>query len=237
MRDAQPVLRVQHLEIGVQHRGDGGDFDHVAIEAAGVGEQPRGLRGVLVLAPEIDLVAGVQPELVEIVSGRGDGSAGGGRRRDGRAGGRVRDELRPGNLRCAARNCSSSARATAPSWKRGPARRPGRCGPRRRRCRSCFPAPDPRRSDSSLEPNLAVKSRAEPSDGAEAGLASRKRGGGGALTSGFCQSRSQPPSVASRAKAASESGGLRGRDEIGTAIFFAFSAMGARLMRLFRQTY
>ena len=97
-RDAQPVLRVQHLEIGVQHRGDGGDFDHVAIEAAGVGEQPRGLRGVLVLAPEIDLVAGVQPELVEIISGRGDGSAGRGRRRDGRAGGRARDELRPGNL-------------------------------------------------------------------------------------------------------------------------------------------
>ena len=77
-----------------------------------------------------------------------------------------------------------------------------------------------------------MKSRAEPIDGAEAGLASRKRGGGGALTSGFCQSRSQPPSVASRTRAANESGDLHGRDEIGTAMFFAFSALRLSYARI-----
>ena len=119
MRDAQPVLRVQHLKIGVQHRGDGGDFDHVAIEAAGVGEQPRGLRGVLVLAPEIDLVTGVQAELEQIGSGRGDGSAGGGVRRDGRAGGRARGERRPGRL---------GALSRIVHRQRGPQRRAGDAG-------------------------------------------------------------------------------------------------------------
>ncbi len=34
-RDAQPVLRGQHLEIGVGGRNHGGQRDHLAIEAAG----------------------------------------------------------------------------------------------------------------------------------------------------------------------------------------------------------
>ena len=50
--DAETVARRQGLKIGVQHCGDRRDFDDVAVEAAGVGEKPRGAGGVLILAPK-----------------------------------------------------------------------------------------------------------------------------------------------------------------------------------------
>ena len=60
LRDAQAVLRGQHLEIGVGDAGQRGQRHHVAIEAAGDRGLFRGQRGVAVLAPEIDFVAGAE---------------------------------------------------------------------------------------------------------------------------------------------------------------------------------
>ena len=55
LRGAKPVLRGQHLEIGVGDGGQRGQRDDVAIEAVGDRGLFRGLRGVAVLAPEIEL--------------------------------------------------------------------------------------------------------------------------------------------------------------------------------------
>ena len=59
-RDAQAVLRGENLEVGVDHRRDGGEHDHLAVEAArDRGEFGRAQRRA-VLAPEVDLVARVE---------------------------------------------------------------------------------------------------------------------------------------------------------------------------------
>ena len=55
-----PVLRGQHLEIGVGDRRQRRQRDDVAIEAAGDRGLFRRLGGVAVLAPEIQLVAGAE---------------------------------------------------------------------------------------------------------------------------------------------------------------------------------
>ena len=60
LRGAKPVLRGQHLEIGVGDRRQRGQRDDVAIEAVGDRGLFRRLRGVAVLAPEIELVAGAE---------------------------------------------------------------------------------------------------------------------------------------------------------------------------------
>ncbi len=60
LRGANPVLRGQHLEIGVGDRRQRRQRDDVAIEAVGDRGLFRRLRGVAVLAPEIELVAGAQ---------------------------------------------------------------------------------------------------------------------------------------------------------------------------------
>ncbi len=57
---AKPVLRGQHLEIGIGDAGQRGERDHVAIEAVGDRGFLRGLRGVAVLAPEIEFIAGAE---------------------------------------------------------------------------------------------------------------------------------------------------------------------------------
>ncbi len=59
-----PVLRRQHLEIGVGDADQRGERHHVAIEAGGDRGLLRRLRGVAVLAPEIELVAGAERGLV-----------------------------------------------------------------------------------------------------------------------------------------------------------------------------
>jgi hypothetical protein len=57
---ANPVLRGEHLEIGIGDAGQRRQRDHVAIEAVGDGRLLRRLRGVAVLAPEIEFVAGAE---------------------------------------------------------------------------------------------------------------------------------------------------------------------------------
>ncbi len=59
-RDAQAVLRLQHLEIGVGHRGYGGQGDDLAGVAARLRRFHGGLQRRLVLAPEVDDVARAQ---------------------------------------------------------------------------------------------------------------------------------------------------------------------------------
>ena len=61
---ANPVLRRQHLEIGIGDADQRGQRHHVAIEPGGDGDFLRRLRGVAVLAPEIELVAGAERGLV-----------------------------------------------------------------------------------------------------------------------------------------------------------------------------
>ena len=68
-RDPQLVLRLEHQEIGVADRGDGRDHDHLLGEAGGDGGLLRGARGRAVLAPEIDLVAGVERGLEDVALG------------------------------------------------------------------------------------------------------------------------------------------------------------------------
>ena len=63
LRDAQPVLRGEHVEIGGAHARDGREDDHLLVEAADDGGLLRRARGGAVLAPEIDLVAGVERHL------------------------------------------------------------------------------------------------------------------------------------------------------------------------------
>ena len=60
LRGAKPVLRGQHLEIGVGDRRQRGQRDDVAVETVGDRGLFRRLRGVAVLAPEIQLVAGAE---------------------------------------------------------------------------------------------------------------------------------------------------------------------------------
>ena len=60
LRGAKPVLRGQHLEIGVGDRRQRGQRDDVAVETVGDRGLFRRLRGVAVLAPEIELVAGAE---------------------------------------------------------------------------------------------------------------------------------------------------------------------------------
>ena len=60
LRGPKPVLRGQHLEIGVGDRRQRRQRDDVAIEAVGDRGLFRRLRGVAVLAPEIQLVAGAE---------------------------------------------------------------------------------------------------------------------------------------------------------------------------------
>ena len=60
LRGAKPVLRGQHLEIGVGDRRQRGQRDDVAIEAVGDRGLFGRLRGVAVLAPEVELVAGAE---------------------------------------------------------------------------------------------------------------------------------------------------------------------------------
>ena len=57
---ANPVLRGQHLEIGIGDAGQRRQRHHVAIEAVGDGGLLRGLRRVAVLSPEIELIAGAE---------------------------------------------------------------------------------------------------------------------------------------------------------------------------------
>ena len=57
---AKPVLRGEHLEIGIGDAGQRGQRNHIAIEAVGDGGFLGGLRGVAVLAPEIEFIAGAE---------------------------------------------------------------------------------------------------------------------------------------------------------------------------------
>ena len=57
---------VEHQEIGVADRCDGRKHDHLLVEAGGDGGLLRGARGGAVLAPEIDLVAGVERGLEHV---------------------------------------------------------------------------------------------------------------------------------------------------------------------------
>jgi len=68
-RDPQPVLRREHQEIGIADCGDGRKHDHFLVEPAGDGGLLRGARGGAVLAPEIDLVAGVERGLEHVTLG------------------------------------------------------------------------------------------------------------------------------------------------------------------------
>jgi hypothetical protein len=64
--DPQPVLRRQHEEIGVADRCDGRKHDHFLVEAGGNRGLLGGTGGGAVLAPEIDLVAGVERGLEHV---------------------------------------------------------------------------------------------------------------------------------------------------------------------------
>ncbi len=57
---AYSVLRGEHLEIGVGDGGQRGQRHHVAIETVRDGRLLRRLRGLAVLAPKIELIAGAQ---------------------------------------------------------------------------------------------------------------------------------------------------------------------------------
>ena len=59
-RDAQPVLRGENLEVGVDDGRDRREDDHLAVEAArDRGELGRAQRRA-VLAPEVELVARIE---------------------------------------------------------------------------------------------------------------------------------------------------------------------------------
>ena len=60
LRGTQPVLRGKHLEIGVGDRRQRGQRHHVAVEAVGHGGLFGRLRGVAILAPEIEFEAGAE---------------------------------------------------------------------------------------------------------------------------------------------------------------------------------
>ena len=68
-RDPQVVLRCEHLEIGGADGHDGGEDDHFLGEAAGDGVLLRRARGGAVLAPEIDLIAGVERGVEDVALG------------------------------------------------------------------------------------------------------------------------------------------------------------------------
>ena len=93
-RDAQPILRRQHLEIGGADAGDRGEHDDFLGEAGGDGGFLRGARGGAVLAPEIDLVGGIERDPV-VLAHRAAG-----RPRAGRAAGEIerRQQRRAGDL-------------------------------------------------------------------------------------------------------------------------------------------
>ena len=61
---ANPVLRGQHLKIGVGDAGQCGKRYDIAIEAVSDRDFLRGLQGVAVLAPEIEFITGAQGCLV-----------------------------------------------------------------------------------------------------------------------------------------------------------------------------
>jgi hypothetical protein len=68
-RDAQPVLRREHLEIRRADAHDGGEDHHLLVEAAGDRILFGCARGRAVLAPEVDLVAGVERGRKEVALG------------------------------------------------------------------------------------------------------------------------------------------------------------------------
>ena len=69
-RDPQPVLRREHLEIGVANCGDGGQNDDFLVEAAGDRGLLRGSGRSTILAPEINFVAGVERGMEKVPLGR-----------------------------------------------------------------------------------------------------------------------------------------------------------------------
>jgi hypothetical protein len=79
--DAQAVLRRQHLEVGIGHRRDGGERHHLAVEAARHRDLLGGEQRLAVLAPEIDLVARVERDVVERAPPVAAAGAGAGRER------------------------------------------------------------------------------------------------------------------------------------------------------------
>ena len=83
-RDAQAILRRQHLEISVGDAHHGGQADHLAVIAAGDRALFGGAQGRAVLAPEVDLVAGGKRGRQQVAlrsAKRTGGAAGGGRLR------------------------------------------------------------------------------------------------------------------------------------------------------------
>src|SRR5262245_15694317 len=65
------VIRREHLEIGVAHRGDGRKNDDLLVEAAGDYDLLCGARGSAVFAPEVDLVS-LRVGLQDAPDGGGD---------------------------------------------------------------------------------------------------------------------------------------------------------------------
>ena len=106
---ADPVLRRQHLEIGVGDAGQRGQRHHVAIEAVGDGGLLRRLRGIAVLAPEIELVARAERGLIVDDLAAAIGQAAGARARGARIG------LRPVPLRLGS-SAAPAIRACASAW-------------------------------------------------------------------------------------------------------------------------
>ncbi len=74
VRGPQPVLRLEHQEIGGGDAHDGGKDDHLLVEAGGDRAFLEGARGRGVLAPEIELIAGVEHGGVKLALGRAAGA-------------------------------------------------------------------------------------------------------------------------------------------------------------------
>ena len=67
--DPQPILGREHLEIGIADRRHGRKHDHLLVETAGNGSFLCRTRESPVLAPEIDLVAGVERGMEQVPLG------------------------------------------------------------------------------------------------------------------------------------------------------------------------
>ena len=140
-RDPQPVLRRQHLEIGIGGGDHGGQADHLAVVAAGDRGFLGRAQGGAVLAPEVDFVAGA--------SARPTGC----RARSRRTSRRRRRALRGARMRWRCRR--GRHRAAAARRRCAPARRPARCGRPRRRYRDWRRAPASMMSVNSLRAEAA----------------------------------------------------------------------------------